>query len=420
VRLPWSPQCSRAKPQTVSVFRARRGADPPSGVLRVDGWIRVPVRPGQTVTGALLCAGVLATSRSLKYRRPRGPFCLQGDCGTCLVRIDGRPNLRACMVEAKPGMEVESQNRQEQGAWDPNRLVDAWIGPMFDHHHFVLRPRWANQWMQTVARRLSGLGTLPDPPRWPTSTHEHRRVSAVVIGGGVAGQAAFAAISKTTRSAVLLDRRHPGHAVFGLYAEDGVVAAGTDGRDGQERLTTFETQHIVIATGTRPSMLEVSGNDRPGVFAAQGLAALLQTENLELAADAVVIGQPELAAAWGERLNLPWFSVADVAQIRGEQSVEAIELRDGRVIPAQVVALAEHPNAASELGRQGGAPVAWTEHVGFAIERDETGRCSSSGPWQLWACGAVTGVTGRDAAIADGTRVGSAVAQALLAEEARS
>ena len=56
-----------------------------------------------TVTAALLRAGVVATSRSLKYRRPRGPFCLQGDCGTCLMKVvEGLDNLsQPSVLEAR-------------------------------------------------------------------------------------------------------------------------------------------------------------------------------------------------------------------------------------------------------------------------------------------------------------------------------
>ncbi|HFE44676.1 MAG TPA: pyridine nucleotide-disulfide oxidoreductase, partial [Nannocystis exedens] len=39
-------------------------------------------RRGEPLSAALLRAGVLATSRSAKYRRHRGPYCLRGDCGS--------------------------------------------------------------------------------------------------------------------------------------------------------------------------------------------------------------------------------------------------------------------------------------------------------------------------------------------------
>lgn len=389
----------------------------PDGVLLLDGWARIPVRSGQTVTGSLLAAGVLATSRSLKYRRPRGPFCLRGDCGTCLVRIDGRPNLRACQVAARPGMQVESQNRSEQGSWEPSDWLDAWIGRSLDHHHLVLRPRWANRWMQQVARRLSGLGALPSGDLPTMAEPEHREVRVVVVGGGVAGRAVAEALGAAADEVVVLDRGQEGDAVFGLYTEEGVVAAGTDGRGSVERLRTFSAEHVVLATGTRESMAPFPGNDRPGVVSARGLCELLEREALELAAPAVVVGRAPWASAYGERLGVPFFDLDQVHEVLGTHAIDTLVLSDGRRIPANLIALAEAPSAASDLARQAGAGVTWADHAGFVVERDAEGRCTTTGPWQLWACGAVCGVLEREAARADGARVGAAIARRIAAKE---
>ncbi|MBC8071991.1 MAG: (2Fe-2S)-binding protein, partial [Deltaproteobacteria bacterium] len=135
-----------------------------------------------TVSSALLRAGVVATSRSLKFRRPRGPFCLRGDCGTCLVRIDGVPNLRACTTAVRDGMRVAPQNRVLERGPDPTALVDKMFGAGMDHHHLMLRPKLFNRVMQEVARNLAGLGTLPDAaPAQPTRT-EHHTCDALVVG----------------------------------------------------------------------------------------------------------------------------------------------------------------------------------------------------------------------------------------------
>ena len=39
----------------------------------------------------------------------RAPYCLMGVCFECRVSIDAVPQLRACMVLARPGMRVETQ-----------------------------------------------------------------------------------------------------------------------------------------------------------------------------------------------------------------------------------------------------------------------------------------------------------------------
>lgn len=65
--------------------------------------------PGQTIAAALLAAGRRELRRTRGGRRPRGIYCGIGACFDCLVVVDGVPSQRACLVEARPGARVESQ-----------------------------------------------------------------------------------------------------------------------------------------------------------------------------------------------------------------------------------------------------------------------------------------------------------------------
>jgi len=40
---------------------------------------------------------------------PRGMFCAIGRCTDCIMVVDGRPNIRTCVVPLKSGMVVETQ-----------------------------------------------------------------------------------------------------------------------------------------------------------------------------------------------------------------------------------------------------------------------------------------------------------------------
>jgi len=77
--------------------------------ISLDGQA-IEAREGDTVAAALLRAGVTTFTRSIKYHRPRGPFCLGGSCGQCLMRVDGVPSLLACRTPAEEGMACERQN----------------------------------------------------------------------------------------------------------------------------------------------------------------------------------------------------------------------------------------------------------------------------------------------------------------------
>ena len=71
---------------------------------------RLEGRASDTLASALLRNGTTTFTRSIKYHRPRGPFCLSGGCGQCLVRVDGVPSLPACRIDLKAGMSCERQN----------------------------------------------------------------------------------------------------------------------------------------------------------------------------------------------------------------------------------------------------------------------------------------------------------------------
>ena len=69
----------------------------------------VPALPGQTVAAALWSSGRMSWRTTRNGGRPRGAFCGMGVCFDCLVVLDGRPNVRACLAPARPGAQVTTQ-----------------------------------------------------------------------------------------------------------------------------------------------------------------------------------------------------------------------------------------------------------------------------------------------------------------------
>jgi predicted molibdopterin-dependent oxidoreductase YjgC len=66
-------------------------------------------RTGDTVTTALLAAGIETCRTTPVSGSPRGPYCLMGVCFECLVVIDGIGNRQGCLVPLREGMRVETQ-----------------------------------------------------------------------------------------------------------------------------------------------------------------------------------------------------------------------------------------------------------------------------------------------------------------------
>lgn len=69
----------------------------------IDAWA------GESVAGALLAAGE-PWLRTAEDGGHRGVVCGIGVCWECRCVIDERPNTRACMVQATPGMRVYRQH----------------------------------------------------------------------------------------------------------------------------------------------------------------------------------------------------------------------------------------------------------------------------------------------------------------------
>lgn len=62
---------------------------------------------GEPIAAALHANGI----RELRehHGRPRGFFCAIGNCSSCLMEVDGVPNVRVCVEPLKEGMSVKRQ-----------------------------------------------------------------------------------------------------------------------------------------------------------------------------------------------------------------------------------------------------------------------------------------------------------------------
>lgn len=65
---------------------------------------------GETIAAALHAAGVRVLGESLFKHRPRGFFCAIGNCSSCLMVVNGEPNVRTCTTDLEEGMVVETQH----------------------------------------------------------------------------------------------------------------------------------------------------------------------------------------------------------------------------------------------------------------------------------------------------------------------
>ncbi len=74
-------------------------------------------KPTDTIASALIANGIDIFGWTEKGR-PRGFFCAIGKCSSCLVIVDGVPNVRACITKVREGMRVERQRGRGRPVWE--------------------------------------------------------------------------------------------------------------------------------------------------------------------------------------------------------------------------------------------------------------------------------------------------------------
>jgi len=440
------------------------GAAPAGEPVTID-FEGAPVRAlaGEPVAAALFAAGIRTLGRSTKYHRPRGLFCLDGHCASCTMRIDGRPNRRACMVPAREGLACERQNAFPSADVDLLAAAD-WLFPRgMDHHTLMTGSRTGNAVFLKMVHEMGGSGTLPAAVA-PATVTTDEVVDACVIGGGPAGLGAAREIARAApgaRVVVYDEQPSPGgslHAESGGGARAGELAAqaraagarvvpnataigffpedaGADGRPGllavatEAGLVRVTAKRTLYATGAYDQNLPFADNDRPGVIAARALGRLAFRWGIRpvpAGARVVILDGAPTAAPLEQALAAAGVEVerVDVARQSAVAAVGATRLRGIEIVPrdgkakgkaktvaADLVAVAAVPAPASELPRQHGAAVAFdAARGGFATVVDDRHATAVPG---VFACGDVTGFAGTAAAERAGAAAGRALASTL-------
>ena len=366
---------------------------------------------GEPIAEALHAAGIRVLSYTAFKSRPRGLFCAIGKCSSCLMKVNGIPNVRTCITLVEDGMKIERQ---------------------------------------------IGLEPLPKnavPPEWRDA--EVVRGDIIVVGGGPAGLMAAIKASEHGAKVVLLDENpmlggqlvKQTHKFFGKREQFAgvrgikiaeilakkVVEAGVDVhletsavalfQDGEEKLVLgvykntrpvmFRARAVIVATGAMEKMIPFENNDLPGVYGAGAIQTLMNTYGIEPGKRVLIVGAGNVGvilayqliqagvhveaviealprvggyfvhAAKIRRLGVPILTRHTILRAEGNDKVERAVIAQidenwqpipgtERVLDVDLIALAVGLRPSVELLHQAGCQLKYVRELsGYVVMRDE-------------------------------------------------
>ena len=339
------------------------------------GGRRVAAHPGDTVASALYASGVRVYSRSFKYHRPRGLLCVAGHCPNCLVTVDGVPNVRACTLPAREGMQVRHQNAWPSLDRDVFSVLDKFdrLMPVGFYYKALHKPRFAWRLAAPIISRLAGLGTVSADGTSETHYHhQNRHADVAVVGGGAAGMAAALAAASAGVGVVLIDDQTTLGGQLRGDPDDGLEAAaladevrGNGGIEVLDDATAFglyegnllgihrgdtvmklRARQIVVATGSYGTPMTFDRNDLPGVMLTTGAQRLTRLYGVKPGSRAVVVTSGDRGYRDAEELLDAGVEVDAIADSRGRgpdasRSADALLARGVEVLTDHVPARGE-------------------------------------------------------------------------------
>jgi len=229
---------------------------------------KVEAYEGETIAAALHAAGIKTLSKSLKYLRPRGFFCGIGKCSSCLMRVNGIPDVRTCITPVEDGMVVESQEKKELPSADfplcmvEKKNVDILVvgaGPAGMSAAIEAGKRGAKVLLVDENPRIGG----------QLIKQTHKFFGSKEERAGVRGVKIAEELRKEVEEAGSVEILH-NTTVFGYYGKNDTHSLGAANKI-ENILYEIYAKKVIFACGAQENMLAFPGNDLPGVYGAGGV-----------------------------------------------------------------------------------------------------------------------------------------------------
>ena len=244
--------------------------------------IKMKAYEGETIAAALYANGIKVFSHSIKFNRPRGFFCGIGKCSSCLMRVNGIPNVRTCITMVKEGMIVESDSRELSENF-PNKKSEIAI----DAEIAIVGGGPAGLAAAIETGDNANVVIIDEQPRLGGQLikQTHKFFGSSMEGAGKRGIEIAKEMEEEAKkkARILLNT-----SVIGYYDRGYHFLVGVNKIDNI--LYEIKAKKIIFATGASENMLLFEGNDLPGIYGAGGIQTLMNVYGVKPGKEGIIIG----------------------------------------------------------------------------------------------------------------------------------
>ena len=294
---------------------------------------KIAGQEGDTIASALHAAGVITLTTSLKYESPRGFFCGIGKCSSCLMRVNGVPNVRTCIAPLKEGIHVEMQ---EKFAELPNADFLGELKKTIDVDVLIVGAGPAGLCAAIETATQGSLVLIVDENQRVggqliKQTHKFfgsKQERAGTRGIDIAKELenTLQKLEREKKILVMTDA-----TVIGCYESDKKYRFGVVKRhDYKEKLYDVRCKAVILACGAMENMLLFPGNDLPGVYGAGAVQTLMNVYGVKPGNHVIMVGAGNVGLIVSYQLLQAGISVDRIVEAApniGGYNVHAAKLR---------------------------------------------------------------------------------------------
>jgi sarcosine oxidase subunit alpha len=286
------------------------------------------------IASALHANRVKTFTTSLRYNRSRGFFCGIGKCSSCLMRVNGVPNVRTCIAPLRPHINVETQDKL--GAWPnapfqgtPQTTIEVDIlivgaGPAGLCASIEAAKQGASVLLVDENQKVGGQ-LIKQTHKFFGSRQERAGTRGIDIAKELEGE--LQELETKGRATLLLDS-----TVFGFYeAQSSGFTFGVAKREQYlSTLVKVTCQSVIFACGAMENMLLFPGNDLPGVYGAGAVQTLMNVYGVQPGKKVLMVGAGNVGLIVSYQLlqaGIQVDRVVEAAPTIGGYHVHAAKLR---------------------------------------------------------------------------------------------